>query len=145
MATRAEVNAPTRTDGGLDSRSVVDLSSRTGRLLRAAGEARAREGLAAEDLLIYLAIGHLGLDGSGVIPRLTPRTHLEIAEFLNIPRETLRRKVGRLCDRGYTRIGPGGVVVRDVAVWLAHAAALLGEPERPAAAIEAEAPRSLGA
>jgi len=138
---RTEVNAPTRTDGGLDPRSVVDLSARAGRLLRAAGEARAREGLAAEDLLIYLAIGHLGLDGSGVIPRLTPRTHLEIAEFLNIPRETLRRKVGRLCDRGYTRIGPGGVVVRDVAVWLTHAAALLGEPERTGSETDGEAPR----
>lgn len=142
--TRTEVNAPTRTDGGFDPRSVVDLSSRAGRLLRAAGEARAREGLAAEDLLIYLAIGHLGLDGSGAIPRLTPRTHLEIAEFLNIPRETLRRKVGRLCDRGYTRIGPGGVVVRDIAVWLAHATALFGTSDRSEAATDAEAARQIG-
>lgn len=123
------MNAPAPNGSGLDARSVDDLSNRAGRLLRASAAARAKEALTAEELLIYLAIGHLGLDGSGEIPRLTPRTHLEIADFLSIPRETLRRKVGRLCDRGYTRIGPGGVVVRDVAVWLRCAEALLGPVE----------------
>ena len=120
------MNAPARDGSGLDARSVDDLSNRAGRLLRASAAAPAKEALTAEELLIYLAIGHLGLEGSGAIPRLTPRTLLEVAEFLAIPRETLRRKVGRLGDRGYVRVGPGGVVVRDVALWLRHAEAMLG-------------------
>jgi CRP-like cAMP-binding protein len=100
--------------------ALAEMSRRTGRLLRAAGRARAREGLTAEDFLIYLAIGHLGIDASGAIPRLMPLTHLQVADYLQVPRETVRRKVGRLGDRGYVQIGPGGIVVADVADWLHH-------------------------
>ena len=119
------------TRGGepFDRDAVVATSHSTGLLLRAAGDARVRDGLAAEDLLIFLAVGHLGIDASGEIPRLTPCTHLQIAEFLAVPRETVRRKVGRLCDRGFTRSGPAGVVVADVGAWLRQAAGLF---ERPA-------------
>lgn len=113
-----------RRDGTVDPETVVDLSRRTGMLLRHLGDVRRRDGLGAEDLLIYLAVGHLGVDGAGAIPRLTPRTYLEIGGFLGIPRETVRRKVGRLSDRGLVQIGPGGVVIRDVAEWLRHVEAL---------------------
>jgi CRP-like cAMP-binding protein len=118
----------------VDPDTVVDLSRRSGDLLRAVIAARAEDGLTSEDLVIYLAVGHLGVDGAGPIPRLTPRTFLDIAGFLGIPRETVRRKLGRLADRGFVEIGPGGVVVRDVAVWLRHVEALVVPV---AAAIEA--------
>lgn len=108
-----------------DRRAIVAASRATGRLLRGASLARSRDGLAAEDLLIFLAIGHLGIDASGEIPRMTPCTYLEIAEFLSVPRETVRRKVGRLCDRGFTRCGPGGIVVHDIDAWLRRTAALM--------------------
>ena len=120
-------------DRSVDPGVVAEMSRRSGSLLRAMAAARAEEGLAAEDLLIYLAIGHLGVDGSGPTPRLTPRTYLDIAAFLNVPRETVRRKVVRLADRGFTQIGPRGVVVRDVAEWLRHVEALVAT-DRVAAA-----------
>lgn len=104
----------------VEAGAIAEMSGRAGRLLRAAGRARAREGLTAEDFLIYLAIGHLGIDASGAIPRLVPLTHLQIADCLQVPRETVRRKVGRLGDRGYVQIGIGGIVVADVADWLHH-------------------------
>lgn len=107
-----------------DRRAVATASSDTGRLLRGAREARARDGLTAEDLMIFLAVGHLGIDASGEILRMTPCTYVEISEFLAVPRETVRRKIGRLCDRGFTRAGPTGIVVRDVDAWLRRAAML---------------------
>jgi hypothetical protein len=116
-----------------DRSAVVTASRDTGRLLRGAAEARARDGLAAEDLLIFLAIGHLGIDASGEIPRMTPCTFLQIAEFLAVPRETVRRKVGRLCDRGFTRSGPAGIVVRDVGLWLRQASVLFARATDEAA------------
>ena len=111
--------------------AVVETSRRVERLLTATRAARSEDGLTAEDLLIYLAIGHLGIEASGVLLRVTPRTHLDIARFLDIPRETVRRKIGRLSDRGFTRIVPGGVAVRDVDHWLAHAGALFVPNEPP--------------
>lgn len=113
-------------DTAFDRRAVAEVSRRIGGLLRATREARVDDGLTSEDLLIYLAIGHLGVDAAGAIPKVTPLTHLEIAQFLGIPRETVRRKVGRLGDRGYAQIASGGVVVRDVADWARCAAALFG-------------------
>ena len=107
-----------------DRRAVVTASRDTGRLLRGARDARARDGLTAEDLMIFLAVGHLGIDASGEIPRMTPCTYVEISEFLAVPRETVRRKIGRLCDRGYTRAGPAGIVVRDIEAWLRRATML---------------------
>ncbi len=118
--------AGSREENRSDPHGVLEISTRAGALLRATCAARARDGFTAEELLIYLAIGHLGIDAGGAIPRLRPRTFLEIAEFLAIPRETVRRKVGRLCDRGYAQLGPGGVVVRDLEVWLRHATAVAG-------------------
>lgn len=128
----AEDGAISRTGGGFDPHGVQEASMRAGALLRATSAARTGEGLTAEELLIFLAIGHLGIDASGAIPRLRPRTFLEIAEFLAIPRETVRRKVGRLSDRGYAQLGPGGVVVRDLDVWLRHAEAVAGAAASPA-------------
>lgn len=87
------------------------------RLLAAAGAARVEDGLGAEELLLFLAVGHLSIDRSCEMPRLMPRTYLEIAEYLHIPRETVRRKLGRLCDRGFGRIVPGGIVVSDLAAF----------------------------
>jgi CRP-like cAMP-binding protein len=107
-----------------DRRALVTASRNAGLLLRGAAEARARDGLTAEDLLIFLAVGHLGIDAAGEIPRMTPCTFLQIAEFLAVPRETVRRKIGRLCDRGFTRSGPAGIVVRDVDLWLRQASVL---------------------
>ena len=118
-----------RAAGDLCDRGAVVAASRsTGQLLRAANEARRRRGLAAEDLLIFLAVGHLGIDASGEIPRMTPCTYLQISEFLGVPRETVRRKIGRLCDRGYTRSSPTGIVVGDLDLWLRQAAALFAPP-----------------
>ena len=108
-----------------DGPSLAEASRRVGRFLGATRAARRFDGLTSEELLLFLAIGHLSLEASGNLPRLVPRTYLEIAEFLHIPRETARRKLGRLCDRGLGRIVPGGVVVGDVAAWMRLAGSLL--------------------
>ena len=128
----------TRGNEPFDRDAIVTASRDTGRLLRAANEARVRAGLAAEDLLIFLAIGHLGIDASGEIPRVTPCTYLQIAELIAVPRETVRRKIGRLCDRGYTRTDRAGVVVRDVGAWLRQVSALVGTPPAETAGDVAE-------
>ena len=114
---------------GLDPERAAALSRRAGSFCAAARAARAGDGLTAEELVIYLAVGHLGVDTSTRIPRLTPRTYLEIAEFLAIPRETVRRKAARLVDRDLLQLGRGGVVVRDVEAWLTRIVALLGDED----------------
>lgn len=84
-------------------------------------EARRVHGLGGEEILIFLAVGHLGLEPRGPVQRLVPRTNGEIAALTGIPRETVRRKIARLCDCGVTEMTPHGVVVRDIAAWSSFA------------------------
>lgn len=120
------------TEAAIDPAAVAARAARTAPFLKALHGARVIDGLTAEDLVLYLAIGHLGIDASGRVLRLVPRTFLEITAFTGIPRETVRRKVGRLCDRGFARVGPRGVVLNDVETWLETVETLF--PSRAAAA-----------
>ncbi|MBV5265677.1 helix-turn-helix domain-containing protein [Pinisolibacter aquiterrae] len=109
------------TDASNETRAVEATARHLGGVLRAMASARKERGLTSEEVLIFLAVGHLGLDGDGGLARVTPRTHGEIAAFLGIPRETVRRKIARLTDRGLTETTPHGVIVEDYAAWMALA------------------------
>ncbi|NLH81020.1 MAG: hypothetical protein GX458_09305 [Phyllobacteriaceae bacterium] len=106
------------TEAAIDPVAVAARAARTEPFLKAVHGARMVDGLTAEDLVLYLALGRLGVDASGRVLRLVPRTYLEITAFTGIPRETVRRKIGRLCDRGFARVGPRGVVLSDVETWV---------------------------
>lgn len=97
------------------------VSRHLGTALTGFAEARRVYGLGGEEILIFLAVGHLGLEPSGPVHRLVPRTNGEIAALTGIPRETVRRKIARLCDCGVTEMTPRGVVVRDIAAWSSFA------------------------
>lgn len=107
-ATAAE--APSR----LDARS-----KQIGRALRHFGAARKMRGLDADDLLIVLALGHLGLRlTAGRLREIAPVSCADVSRLLDIPKETVRRKAARLAAAELVEVNGRGVRLRDIALFL---------------------------
>lgn len=90
--------------------------------LQAIGGARRQHGLAAEEALIFLAVGQLGLRFSNDATMVWPVTCLEISDLLQIPRETVRRKTGRLIENDWVAVTGRGFVLKNVEQWRKFAA-----------------------
>ncbi|WP_298429146.1 hypothetical protein [Rhodoblastus sp.] len=93
------------------------LSHGVGKVLRAFGEARGRDQMSSDEVLIFLALGHLGqaAGSQGVWSR--PVTCLNLSEALNIPKETVRRKVNRLVELGLAASTTRGALIHDPEKW----------------------------
>lgn len=76
-------------------------------------------GLDIEEAMLYLAVGYLNTER---IQQLGSRGYIaatnvsSVADFLNMPKETARRKIARLTEAGLLTNG-GGVVVSDIERW----------------------------
>jgi DNA-binding MarR family transcriptional regulator len=93
------------------------LSQRVGKMLRAFGRAREQERMTSDETLIFLALGHLGqtATSTGMVSR--PVTCLDLADLLNIPKETVRRKVSRLVEMQLVMSTTRGVLMENEAEW----------------------------
>lgn len=87
------------------------------RLLRLFSSPRKRQGLTPDELLIFIAIGFLGIKLTGGAIQVTPVGMVEVSSLLGIPKETVRRKVTRLVDLDYVSSSPKGAFVKNVLVW----------------------------
>jgi hypothetical protein len=93
------------------------IEERLGKLFHAIGDARVQRKLIAEEALIFLAIGYLGLIPSASGITIKPITGLDISELLKIPRETVRRRVARLAEMNLISVTPRGVLIDDLEEW----------------------------
>jgi hypothetical protein len=93
------------------------LSQRVGKLLRAFGETRARQQMAADEVLVFLALGCLAQAPNSHDVSVRRVTRLELAEVLNIPKETVRRKVARLAEMQLVEATTYGIFVQDEDEW----------------------------
>jgi hypothetical protein len=96
----------------------ADAASRTlAKLLRAFGTARARRQLTADETLIFLAVGHLGLSkvcgGLSAKPVACP----DVSSLLKIPKETVRRKTARLVKLDLVSMSPYGITLENIDEW----------------------------
>lgn len=109
-----------------DGAEMGAASKQVGRSLRGFGEARRRDGLEADDVLILLALGHLGLKRPGEPAAGAPRpaSCAEISKLLGIPKETVRRRAARLAALGDVEVNGRGVKLRDLTRWRALGALL---------------------
>jgi len=95
------------------------------RLLSGFSLARGRHNLTAEDVLVFLAIGQLGIVKSGAILTLRPIAYAEVSALLQIPKETIRRKATRLIEMDMIYLTSRGVIVKNVEEWSSLAASML--------------------
>ncbi len=76
-------------------------------------------GLDIEEALLYLGIGYLNTER---IQKLGSRGYIaatnvsSAADFVNLPKETARRKIARLVEGGLV-VNSGGIVVSDITRW----------------------------
>jgi hypothetical protein len=93
------------------------LAQRLGGLLRAFGATRASQKLTADEILVFLALGHLGLSATrtGLIVR--PVLCADLSNLRSIPRETVRRKLARLNALGLVNATSRGALVLNEVEW----------------------------
>jgi hypothetical protein len=96
-------------------------------------------GLSTEELMVFLAVGSLGLSTCEGRATRTPVACADVAQLIRVPRETVRRKAGRLVDLGLLEQSSRGLLVRDVDQWFGMASTWkVDEPDgRPDAGIDA--------
>ena len=88
------------------------------RMFRVLNSIRSRHGLEFDEILIFFALGRLNYDpGQANVLYVKPANIISLAEFLDIPRETLRRKLARLEEKELVQRTSYGFVVKDMAVW----------------------------
>jgi hypothetical protein len=76
-------------------------------------------GLDAEEALLYLAIGYLNterIQQIGSQGYISSTNVSSVADFVNLPKETARRKIARLAEHGLV-LNNGGIVVSNVTRW----------------------------
>ncbi len=86
-------------------------------------DARGRLGLTADETLIFLALGQLGLAASSAGFAISPVTCSDIARLLNMPKESVRRKASRLVDIDLATHTTRGILLKNVDEWRHLAAA----------------------
>ncbi len=88
------------------------------RFFRTVSSIRSRFGLDLDDVLIFFGLGRLNFDpNQGAMMLVKPANIVSLSEFLDIPRETLRRKLLRLEEKDLVQRTSYGFVVKDMRVW----------------------------
>lgn len=94
------------------------------RLLAAFGAARMKRGLSADETLIYLAVGRLGIANVAGEAKAIPVRCQDVGELLKMPRETIRRKSERLEMKELVKISNHGLLIVDIDEWVRFAGTL---------------------
>lgn len=123
IADKGVGDAPLAHDVALSTRSswrdasALCQREKIAHLLRVFSSARRRPALAADEVVIFLAIGHLSISVENDAVVIRPIGLTEIALLLGIPKETVRRKTLRLADVEYVACSPKGIVLKQLDIW----------------------------
>lgn len=81
-------------------------------LFKLFSSARKRSGLSSDEVLIFFAIGYLGVSVSNNIVTVRSVRFADVALTLGIPKETVRRKTIRLADLDYVSVSKHGISIK---------------------------------
>jgi hypothetical protein len=79
---------------------------------------RASTGLDIEQVLIYVALGSMNLEASpDNVTTLQPVTIATLCQSIELPRETVRRKLLQLEEQKYVKRSAAGFFIEDLQRW----------------------------
>jgi DNA-binding MarR family transcriptional regulator len=97
---------------------LATLSRYAAKMFKLMSSLRARHGIEFDELLIFFALGRLNFDQQpGNLMFVKPANIVSLSDFMDIPRETLRRKLLRLEEKELVQRTSYGFVVKDLASW----------------------------
>ena len=98
---------------------ILALASVSKRALAGVFRFRASTGLDVEQVLIYLALGAMNLEGSqDSVVTVQPVNIATLCQAIELPRETVRRKLIQLEDQKLVRRSAAGFFIDDLARWV---------------------------
>ncbi len=97
---------------------LATLARHTAKMFKLMSSLRARHGIDFDEVLIFFALGRLNFDQiPGSLMFVKPANIVSLSDFMEIPRETLRRKLLRLEEKDLVQRTSYGFVVKDLASW----------------------------
>jgi hypothetical protein len=97
---------------------LASLARYTAKMFKLMSSLRGRYGMDFDEVLIFFALGRLNFDQApGNLMFVKPANIVSLSEFMEIPRETLRRKLLRLEEKELVQRTSYGFVVKDLASW----------------------------
>jgi hypothetical protein len=86
--------------------------------LRRISAVQRQHDLATDELLTFLALGRLALSTSSIGVAMRPVKCGELSVWMKAPKETVRRRLSRLVDRGLVTMTKGGAMLGKVDEWV---------------------------
>jgi hypothetical protein len=97
------------------------LHKRVAQILAMLGDIRDEQNLSAEEVLVFLAVGMLGITVTRAGVEVRPVPCSEISDLLHIPKETVRRRTAALIRRKMAAMTANGINVTNTFAWTAVA------------------------
>ena len=97
---------------------LANLARYAAKMFKLMSSLRGRHGIDFDEVLIFFALGRLNFDHiPGNLMFVKPANIVSLSDFMEIPRETLRRKLLRLEEKELVQRTSYGFVVKDLASW----------------------------
>jgi hypothetical protein len=101
-----------------EKNELASLARYAAKIFKLLGSLRGHHGIDFDEVLIFIALGRLNFDQSpGNLIFVKPVNIVSLSDFMEIPRETLRRKLLRLEEKELVQRTSYGFVVKDLDSW----------------------------
>ena len=103
-----------------DQPNIRNLSAFTSALISSFLKVKKQYDLDYDEVLIFMALGRMNFEaGQGGLMYVKPASIVALVNYLELPRETLRRKMLLLEERKLVERNGSGYVVKDLSQWMA--------------------------
>jgi DNA-binding MarR family transcriptional regulator len=101
-----------------EKNELAGLARYAAKIFKLMSSLKGRHGLEFDEILIFFALGRLNFDQQpGSLMFVKPANIVSLSDFMEIPRETLRRKLLRLEEKDMIQRTSYGFVIKDVNTW----------------------------